>query len=167
MPALVRRGREPINGINIQPINLQHGGFRDDDTIIRRDDVGLIARLWPARSERTELEAMFDELLALRSEYGKMVHATPERIELMRRYFRDSSKGALAVGCRVGEAFLAVDHRGSIKPCYRLPWSHGDARLKSVRALWNSQAYAKTRAQVDACPLTCLNNCFFREKIPS
>ena len=83
---------------------------------------------------------------------------------LIRRYFRDSSREALGVACRVGEAFLAVDHRGQIKPCYRLPWSHGDARLVDLRALWNSKAYARTRAQVDACPLTCLNNCFFREK---
>ena len=67
----------------------------------------------------------------------------------------------------INEAFLAVDHKGQIKPCYRLPWSHGDARLASVRALWNSQAYARTRAQVDACPLTCLNNCFFRTKVPA
>jgi MoaA/NifB/PqqE/SkfB family radical SAM enzyme len=169
IPALVRRGCEAgIDGINIQPINLQHGFFRgQDDAIIRRDDIALIAKLWPARGEHTELNAMFDELLALRGELGKRVHATPERIELMRKYFRDSSREALRVACRVGEAFLAVDHRGSIKPCYRLPWSHGDARLKSVRALWNSQAYAKTRAQVDACPLTCLNNCFFREKVPA
>jgi len=167
IPALVRRARDAgVDGINIQPINLQHGGFRGDD-IVRRDDLGLLATLWPTRGEHTELNAMFDELLALRGELGKVVHATPERIELMRRYFRDSSREALRVACRVGEAFLAVDHRGTIKPCYRLPWTHGDARLKSVRALWNSQAYAKTRTQVDACPLTCLNNCFFREKIPS
>jgi MoaA/NifB/PqqE/SkfB family radical SAM enzyme len=167
IPALVRRGRDAgVDGINIQPINLQHGGFKGDD-IIRRDDVALIAKLWPTRAEHTELNAMFDELLALRAELGKRVHATPERIELMRKYFRDSSREALRVACRVGEAFLAVDHRGSIKPCYRLPWSHGDARKKSLRALWNSQAYAQTRAQVDACPLTCLNNCFFREKVPT
>lgn len=167
MPALVRRAHEAgVDGINIQPINLQHGGFKGDD-IIRRDDIGLHAKLWPTRAEHTELNAMFDELLALRQELGKVMHAGPERIELMRRYFRDSSREALRVACRVGEAFLAVDHRGAIKPCYRLPWSHGDARDKSVRALWNSQAYAKTREQVDACPLTCLNNCFFREKIPS
>lgn len=167
IPALVRRAHEAgVDGINIQPINLQHGGFKGDD-IIRRDDVGLIAKLWPTRGEHTELNAMFDELLALRQELGKVMHAAPERIELMRKYFRDSSRDGLRVACRVGEAFLAVDHRGTIKPCYRLPWTHGDARTKSVRALWNSQAYAKTREQVDACPLTCLNNCFFREKIPS
>ena len=92
------------------------------------------------------------------------MHASLERLALVRRYFRDSSREALGVACRVGEAFLAVDHRGQIKPCYRLPWSHGDARLVDVRALWNSKAYARTRAQVDACPLTCLNNCFFRER---
>jgi MoaA/NifB/PqqE/SkfB family radical SAM enzyme len=164
IPALVRRARDAgVNGINIQPINLQHGGFRADESIIRRDDLTLIAKLWPPRDRHAELDAMFDELLTLRGELGSRLHATPERIELMRRYFKDSSKGALGVACRVGESFLAVDHRGSIKPCYRLPWSHGDARLTSVRALWNSAAYAKTRAQVDACPLTCLNNCFFRE----
>lgn len=167
IPALVRRAHEAgVDGINIQPINLQHGGFKGDD-IIRRDDIGLMAKLWPTRGEHPELDAMFDELLALRQDLGKVMHASPERIELMRRYFRDSSREALRVACRVGEAFLAVDHRGTIKPCYRLPWSHGDARLKSVRALWNSQAYAVTRSQVEACPLTCLNNCFFREKIPS
>lgn len=167
IPALVRRARDAgVDGINLQPINLQHGGFRGDD-IVRRDDVALLAKLWPTRAEHAELDAMFDELLALRGELGKQLHATPERIELMRSYFRDSSRDALGVACRVGEAFLAVDHRGSIKPCYRLPWSHGDARQTSVRTLWNSQVYARTRAQVDACPLTCLNNCFFREKIPS
>jgi len=163
IPALVRRGRTAgVNGINIQPVNLQHGGFRDDD-VIRRDDLVLMAKLWPGRDQHPALDAMFDELLALRTELGNVVHATPERIELMRRYFKDSSKQSLGVACRVGESFLAVDHRGSIKPCYRLPWSHGDARTKSLRALWNSAAYAQTRSQVDACPLTCLNNCFFRD----
>ncbi|HEX4418146.1 MAG TPA: radical SAM protein [Kofleriaceae bacterium] len=167
IPALVRRARDAgVNGINIQPINLQHGAFRGD-AIIRRDDVGLMARLWPGRDQRAALDAMFDELAALKRELGPVMHASPERLDVMRRYFHDSSREALGLACRVGEAFLAVDHRGEIKPCYRLPWSHGDARLKSVRALWNSRAYQRTRAQIDACPLTCLNNCFFRKKIPS
>jgi MoaA/NifB/PqqE/SkfB family radical SAM enzyme len=167
IPALVRRARdEGVDGINIQPVNLQHGAFRDGQ-IIRRDDLGLMATLWPARDQHAALDAMFDELDALKHEVGKVMHASPERLALMRRYFHDSSREALGVACRVGEAFLAVDHRGEIKPCYRLPWSHGDARLTSVRALWNSRAYARTRAQVDACPLTCMNNCFFRKKVPS
>jgi MoaA/NifB/PqqE/SkfB family radical SAM enzyme len=168
IPALVRRAREAgVNGINLQPVNLQHGFFKPrdagDDDIVRRDDLVLLGRLWPARDQRAELEAMFDELDQQKRDYGKLLHATPERLSLLRRYFRDSSREALGVACRVGEAFLAVDHRGQIKPCYRLPWSHGDARLTSVRALWNSQAYARIRRQVDACPLTCLNNCFFRD----
>ena len=164
IPALVRRAREEgCSGINIQPVNLQHGSFRGD-TIVRRDDLVLIGRLWPAKAQRDELEGMFDELEALKAELGRFIHASPERIALFRRYFRDSSRDALGVACRVGELFLAVDHRGQIKPCYRLPWSHGDARLTNIRALWNSQAYATTRALVDACPLTCMNNCFFREK---
>jgi MoaA/NifB/PqqE/SkfB family radical SAM enzyme len=167
IPALVRRARaEGVDGINIQPVNLQHGSFRDD-RIIRRDDVALMATLWPARAQRAALDAMFDELEALKRELGKLIHASPERLALIRRYFHDSSRESLGVACRVGEAFLAVDHRGQIKPCYRLPWSHGDARITSVRALWNSRAYLRTRAQVDACPLTCLNNCFFRKKVPS
>jgi len=165
IPALVRRAHAAgVDGINIQPINLQHGSFRDG-AIVRRDDIGLMAKLWP--TDRAALDAMFDELAALRATLGAVVHATAERIALMRQYFRDSSRDVMGVACRVGEAFLAVDHRGNIKPCYRLPWSHGDARLTSVRALWNSAAYARTRALVDACPLTCLNNCFFRTKVPS
>ena len=167
IPALVRRAHaEGVDGINLQPVNLQHGSLRGDQ-IIRRDDLALMAQLWPARDQLAALDAMFDELGALQRELGKRLHASPERLALMRRYFHDSSREALGVACRVGEAFLAVDHRGEIKPCYRLPWSHGDARLKSVRALWNSRAYHRTRAQVDTCPLTCLNNCFFRKKVPS
>ena len=160
IPALVRRAREEgCDGINIQPVNLQHGSFRGG-AIVRRDDVIRMTELWP----RSGIEEVFDELLALKKELGRFVHASADRLLLFRRYFRDASREALGVACRVGEAFLAVDHRGQIKPCYRLPWSHGDARLASIRGLWNSQAYARTRALVDACPLTCLNNCFFREK---
>lgn len=164
IPALVRRARdEGADGINIQPVNLQHGSIRGDE-IVRRDDLLLLGRLWPNRDALDALDAMFDELDALKAELGKFVHASEERLALFRRYFRDSSREALGVACRVGEHFLAVDHRGQIKPCYRLPWSHGDARVTKLRLLWNSRAYAKTRALVDACPLTCMNNCFFREK---
>jgi MoaA/NifB/PqqE/SkfB family radical SAM enzyme len=164
IPALVRRARdEGVSGINIQPVNLQHGSFRGD-AIVRRDDLVAMSRLWPSREQHDELDAVFDELARLKGELGKVMHASLERLALVRRYFRDSSRDALGVACRVGEAFLAVDHRGQIKPCYRLPWSHGDARLVDVRGLWNSKAYARTRAQVDGCPLTCLNNCFFRER---
>jgi MoaA/NifB/PqqE/SkfB family radical SAM enzyme len=167
IPALVRRAHaERVDGVNLQPVNLQHGGFRDGK-IIRRDDVALMATVWPAPAQRAALDAMFDELEAQKRELGKLMHASPERLALMRRYFHDSSRESLGVACRVGEAFLAVDHRGQIKPCYRLPWSHGDARITRVRALWNSRAYQRTRAQVDACPLTCLNNCFFRKKVPA
>jgi MoaA/NifB/PqqE/SkfB family radical SAM enzyme len=167
IPALVRRAHAAgVDGINLQPVNLQHGSFRGD-RIIRRDDVALMAALWPAPSQRAALDAMFDELEAMKRELGAVLHASPERLALMRRYFQDSSRESLGVACRVGEAFLAVDHRGQIKPCYRLPWSHGDARITSVRALWNSRAYQRTRAQVDACPLTCLNNCFFRKTVPA
>lgn len=161
--ALVRRAREEgCDGVNIQPVNLQHGSFHEG-RIVRRDDRLRGAHLWPD-DRAGDLASLFDELAELRAEYGAFVHATPERLELLRRYFVDSSREALQVACRVGEAFLAVDHRGEIKPCYRLPWSHGDARLTSVQAVWNSQAYARTRALIDACPLTCMNNCFFREK---
>lgn len=134
---------------------------RGEDRASRRSAAG--AHLWPD-DRAGDLASLFDELAELRAEYGAFVHATPERLELLRRYFVDSSREALQVACRVGEAFLAVDHHGGIKPCYRLPWSHGDARLTSVQAVWNSQAYARTRALIDACPLTCMNNCFFREK---
>jgi MoaA/NifB/PqqE/SkfB family radical SAM enzyme len=165
IPALVRRARaEGVDGVNVQPINLQHGGFRGE-AIVRRDDVAGLAALWPTADQAPALDAMFAELAELRREAGKLVHASEERLALMRQYFRDSSRAALGVTCRVGEAFLAVDHRGEIRPCYRLPWSHGDARVVRVRALWNSRAYARTRRQIDACPLTCLNNCFFRKQV--
>ncbi|HWO18734.1 MAG TPA: radical SAM protein [Kofleriaceae bacterium] len=165
IPALVRRALdERVDGVNLQPVNLQRGSFQGG-AIVRRDDVALIARLWPTRDQRAELGRVFDELAALRREHGGRLHASPERLALIHRYFLDSSREALGVACDVGEAFLAVDHRGQVKPCYRLPWSHGDARLAGVRALWNSQAYARTRALVDACPLTCLNNCFFRKRV--
>lgn len=164
IPALVRRARdEGASGVNIQPVNLQHGTIRGDE-IVRRDDLVLLGRLWPRREERSALFAMFDELDRLKVELGRFIHASEERLALLRRYFEDSSREALGVACRVGEHFLAVDHRGQIKPCYRLPWSHGDARITKVRTLWNSRAYARTRALVDACPLTCMNNCFFRER---
>ncbi|MCL2724105.1 MAG: radical SAM protein [Polyangiaceae bacterium] len=162
IPALVRRAREEgCDGINTQPINLQHGSFRGDD-VLRRDDLARTAQLWPDRAQHAELEAMFDELDVVKREVDSFMHASPERLSLFRRYFRDSSRAALGITCRVGETFLAVDHRGQIKPCYRLPWSHGDARLVHVQRLWNSRAYARTRRLVDACPLTCMNNCFFR-----
>lgn len=164
IPALVRRARAAgVDGINIQPVNLQHGTFRDG-AIVRRDDLVAMSRLWPTREQAAAIDAVFDELVALKDDLGKAMHASVERLGLLRRYFRDSSRDALGVVCRVGETFLAVDHRGQIKPCYRLPWSHGDARIVDVRRLWNSPAYARTRAQVDACALTCLNNCFFRER---
>jgi len=166
MPDLVRRAREEgCNGINIQPVNLQHG-FLKGDAIVRRDDLGAMSRLWPndARTRQSDLDGVFSELQSQKAEYGKFVHASPERLALFRRYFDDSSRDALGVTCRVGESFLAVDHRGQIKPCYRLPWSYGDARFDRLRALWNSEAYAHTRSLVESCPLTCMNNCFFREK---
>ena len=165
LPALVRRAlAERVDGVNLQPVNLQHGSFQAG-AIVRRDDVALLARLWPTRDQRAELDRVFDELAALGREHGARLRASAERLALIRRYFDDSSRDALGVACQVGETFLGIDHRGQIKPCYRLPWSHGDARLASVRALWNSQAYARTRALVDACPLTCLNNCFFRKPV--
>jgi MoaA/NifB/PqqE/SkfB family radical SAM enzyme len=165
IPDLVRRAAAAgVDGINLQPVNLQHGDIRDS-SIIRRDDLVLLSRLWPTPSQ--PLDAIFDELESLRLSLGPILHASPERLSLMRRYFHNSSRASLGTSCRVGEAFLAVDHRGQIKPCYRLPWSHGDARITRIRPLWNSRAYAHTRTLVDACPLTCLNNCFFRKKIPS
>jgi len=165
IPALVRRAREEgCNGINIQPVNLQHGLLRGG-AIVRRDDIGAMSRLWPV--QRADIERVFDELLALKAECGSFMHATRERLVLFRRYFDDPSRDVLGVTCRVGESFLAVDHRGQIKPCYRLPWSHGDARFQRLRPLWNSEVYAQTRALVESCPLTCMNNCFFRKESAS
>jgi len=163
IPDLVRRAHAAgCDGINIQPVNLQHG-FLEGDEIRRRDDLVSLSRLWPGRAIEGDVAKVFDELMTLKASLGRFVHTSGERLALFRRYFADSSREALGVSCRVGEAFLAIDHRGQIKPCYRLPWSHGDARLKNVRELWNSAAYERTRRLVDACPLTCMNNCFFRE----
>jgi MoaA/NifB/PqqE/SkfB family radical SAM enzyme len=160
--ALVERSRQAgCDGHNTQPINLQHGHFHGD-TVTRSDDLALAEHLWPTPEQGPALDALFEELVAYRAAHGHL--RTPEeRLRLFRRYFADPSREALAVGCRVGESFLGIDHRGHIKPCYRLPWKLGDARLRSVRLLWNSRAYARVRAVVDACPLTCMNNCFFRK----
>jgi MoaA/NifB/PqqE/SkfB family radical SAM enzyme len=149
------------NGFNIQPVNLQHGSI-DGDRIKRRDDVQLLASLWPTPADAEALAVMARELAEIRRAHPRFLNTTEERLTLFQRYFEDSSREALTVTCKVGENFLAVDHRGTIKPCYRLPWSHGDARLVSLRALWNSEAYARTRAMIEACPLTCMNNCFNR-----
>lgn len=159
---LVRRARdEGCDGVNLQPVNVQHGAFRGE-AIVRRDDLVAASRLLPRAESARELDALFVELTRLRREFGSFVHADEARLDLLRAYFRDSSKEALGVGCRVGDRFLAIDHRGRIKPCYRLPWSLGDARELSPRLVWNSLAYERVRQQVDACPLTCMNNCFFR-----
>ncbi len=162
--ALARWTREAgCDGFNIQPVNLQHGSI-DGDRIKRRDDVQLLASLWPTPADAEALAVMVKELGEIRRQHPRFLNTTEERLELFQRYFEDSSRAALAVTCKVGESFLGIDHRGAIKPCYRLPWSHGDARLVGVRALWNSEAYARTRALIEACPLTCMNNCFFRPK---
>ena len=205
IPALVRRARaEGVDGINIQPVNLQHGSF-DGDRIVRRDDVALMARCGRRRDQRAALDAMFDELERAQARArARSMHASPERLALLRRYFHDSSREALGVACRVGEAFLAVDHRGehqavlpaAVEPRRRAaheraraveqPGLRADARARRrvpadvheqlllpqegavvTDALWNGRAYQRTRAHVDACPLTCLNNCCFREKGPS
>jgi MoaA/NifB/PqqE/SkfB family radical SAM enzyme len=160
--ALARWAREMgCDGFNVQPVNLQHGSI-EGDTIKRRDDVQMLASLWPARADAEALAVMGRELAEIGRQNPRFLNTSEERLDLFQRYFDDSSRAALGVSCRVGETFLAVDHRGAIKPCYRLGWSHGDARLVSVRALWNSVAYAKTRAMIDTCPLTCMNNCLFR-----
>lgn len=159
--ALIQRSRDAgCDGHNLQPINLQHGSFRNGTTI-RREDAALMSRLWPTPEQAPLLDRLFDTLAATRRR-DPYVRTDPDRLELFRRYFADSSRDALRVRCRVGEHFLAVDHRGRIKPCYRLPWHLGDARLRSLRRLWNSAAYTEVRQTVEACPLTCMNNCFFR-----
>ena len=63
---------------------------------------------WWQRDQSVKSSAMFDELEALKSERGSFMHASAERLALLRRYFVDSSRDALRVACRVGEAFLAV-----------------------------------------------------------
>jgi MoaA/NifB/PqqE/SkfB family radical SAM enzyme len=158
---LVRRAlAEGCDGHNLQPVNLQHG-FIGPEGVKRRDDAGLLASLWPR--DRAVLDAMADDLLALRRAHGSFLHATEERIGLMRRYFDTPTPAALGLACQVGERFLAVDHRGRIKPCYRLPWDLGDASIGRLRGLWNSMAYARIRGLVSTCPLVCLNNCFHRK----
>lgn len=161
--ALVRRSREAgCDGHNLQPLNLQHGRFAAGGAGIERaDDAAAAAVLWPTPAQDAALDALFDELVAFRRAHGHL-RTSEERLGLFRRYLRDPSREALGVTCRVGTSFLGVDHRGALKPCYRVPWKLGDARALSVRRLWNSAAYARVRAQVEACPLVCLNNCFFR-----
>ncbi len=149
------------NGFNVQPVNLQHGVI-DGDRITRKDDVQMLATLWPMRADGPAIARMAEDLTAIAREHPRFLNLSQERLALFRRYFDNSSRAALGVSCHVGETFLGVDHRGFVKPCYRLPWSHGDARHVSLRELWNSQAYAKTRAMIASCPLTCMNNCFFR-----
>ncbi len=159
---LVARSRDAgCDGHNLQPVNLQHGSIHDG-IAIRRDDEERVSALWPTPEQAPALDAEFDRLVAFRRAYGH-INTTEDRLRLFRRYFSDSSRSALGVACRVGEFFLGIDHRGRVKPCYRLPWNLGDARLRSVRALWNSAAYADVRRTVDGCPLTCMNNCFFRK----
>ncbi len=155
-----RSHQEGCDGHNLQPVNLQHGTFRAGE-VLRRDDVALMARLWPTTAQADALDRLFDGLVDFRRRH-RHIRTPEDRLRLFRRYFADSSRESLQVACRVGEWFLGIDHRGRVKPCYRLPWSLGDARNRPVRRLWNSRAYAEVRRTVDACPLTCMNNCFFR-----
>ncbi|MCL2450271.1 MAG: radical SAM protein, partial [Polyangiaceae bacterium] len=149
------------DGFNVQPVNLQHGAV-DGERIHRRDDVAMLAALWPTRDDAPALARMVEALSEMRKAHPRFVNASEDRLALFGRYFEDSSRAALGVSCRVGHGFLGVNHRGTIKPCYRLGWSLGDARRVSLRLLWNSAAYAHTRTMIDTCPLTCMNNCFFR-----
>jgi MoaA/NifB/PqqE/SkfB family radical SAM enzyme len=149
------------NGFNVQPVNLQHGAIHGE-TIQRRDDVQLLATLWPTRADAPTLDRMVEELTELRRLHPRFLTTSEERLALFRRYFDNAARESLGVTCRVGEAFLGIDHRGAVKPCYRLGWSRGDVRTLSVRAVWNSVVYGRTRAMIEACPLTCMNNCFFR-----
>jgi len=149
------------NGFNVQPVNLQHGAI-EGERISRRDDVQLLSTLWPLRKDAALLRTMSADLAAIGKLHPRFLNVSEERLELFQRYFHSSSREALGVSCRVGETFLAVDHRGAIKPCYRLPWSRGDAREVSLRMVWNSAVYGETRKMITACPLTCMNNCFSR-----
>ena len=162
IPELARWARDAgCDGFNLQPVNLQHGAIRGDG-IARRDDVQLLATLWPRPSDASALAKMAAELTELRRTHPRFLNTTDERLALFLRYFDDSSREALGVTCRVGESFLAVDHRGALRPCYRVGWSLGDARLVSLQGVWNSAAYARKRSMIESCPLTCMNNCFNR-----
>jgi MoaA/NifB/PqqE/SkfB family radical SAM enzyme len=165
IPALARWAKEAgCDGFNVQPVNLQHGAI-DGDHIRRRDDVQLLATLWPKPSDQATLAKMGEELAEIGRTFPRFLNTSEERLALFLRYFEDSSRAALGVSCRVGETFLAVDHRGALKPCYRLGWSLGDARRVGLRAVWNSAAYARTRSMIASCPLTCMNNCFNRTAV--
>ncbi len=116
----------------MQPLNIQHGSI-DGEHITRRDDVQMRASLWPTRADAEALGAMIEELAEIRRLYPRFLHASDERLSLFQRYFDDSSRAALAVSCRVGETFLAVDHRGAIKPCYTA-WGGPTGRAAGQRA---------------------------------
>jgi MoaA/NifB/PqqE/SkfB family radical SAM enzyme len=158
---LARSGAAGCDGHNLQPVNLEHGVFAGGRAV-RRDAGPRGHPLWPEPSQAAVLDRLFDRLLERRGS-GVRVNATRERLALMRRYFADPSRPALGVACRAGETFLGADHLGRVRPCYRLPWDLGHAAPGRLERLWNSRAYARVRTVIAECPLTCLNNCFFRK----
>lgn len=164
IPLLVQQSlEEGCDGHNVQPINLQRGVLKAG-RIVRRDDPERAQLLWPAPEDRARVDALFDAIEAWSAAHPGHLRASSERLASLRRHLMDNRRAASDSACPAGETFLGVDHRGEIRPCYRVPWRFGSIHETTLRQAWNSQAYARLRALMAQCPLTCMNSCFFRTK---
>lgn len=112
--------------------------------------------LWIKGKDLEDLEKIVKRLVLLKKKTGQIRNSRRYLLSLP-SYFREKEKFKTGK-CIVGYSYVNVDPYGKINICGLGP--NLDLRKKSLREVWKSEGYKKTRILIKKCKRPCLMLCY-------
>jgi MoaA/NifB/PqqE/SkfB family radical SAM enzyme len=119
--------------------------------------------LWIEENELGELEAVADQMLALKRA-GEPIMNSELIISLLARHFREEKAPKETMPCRVGMRDFFIRTNGNVETCFHFP-AIGNIKEQSARDIWYGEKAQEIRRQTVACDRLCLFTCLSQKTL--
>jgi len=139
-----------LNEVSFNPYNL--------DTSYMKDKNYENSEFWVKGKNIEKLKQVCNELIQIKKNKG-IVGSSFFMLRTMPEYFEKKSKFRKGI-CLAGFSYIYIKPNGDVDVCGKGPSLN--VRNKSIRSIWYSLNFAKTRLKIAKCNRPCLMLCFPR-----
>lgn len=152
LPILHALGRR----LGIDSIN--YNAFVLDNSYFLAENVGYENEFWVKGDRMAALRRAMEKLVQLQREGVKPTITNPLwQLRLMPSYFEKKDKFSMG-RCLAGYNYFHIHKQGDVTVCGKGPFLN--IKQYSLRDIWHSLAFYKTRRSIKRCTTPCINNCY-------
>ncbi len=137
---------------------INYNAFVLDNSYFLAKEHGYGSEFWIGAGKREGLRAAMEELISIKRSNEKPIITNDDwQLQEMPRYFQEKER-FVPKRCLAGYNYLHIHKHGDTTVCGKGPFLN--VKQYSLRDIWHSLSFARTRRAIRRCATPCINNCY-------